>query len=104
MLTASSTTNSFNDDNYPLPQTTIPLIHSIPEVPSTDQHDRDLDEYDDDDELIRHHLGNQSDIDDEGRFPIEDDDDVVDDDDEDEDDEYSTRINEPLLDIESIKQ
>jgi hypothetical protein len=94
MLSASSTTNSFNEDNYALAQTTIPLIHSIPEVPSADQHDRDLDEYEEDDELNQNNLANQSDIEDEPRFPVEDED----------EDEYSTKMTEPLVDVESINQ
>ncbi|CAF2124500.1 unnamed protein product [Rotaria magnacalcarata] len=91
MLIPSSTTNSFNDENYHSQQTTIPLIHSIPEVPSADNHDQDIDEDEEDDELIQNNLGNQSDIDEEARFPVEDD-----------DDEYSSKMNERLVDTESI--
>ena len=43
------------------------------------------------DELIQNNLGNQSDIDEEARFPVEDD-----------DDEYSSKMNERLVDTESI--
>ena len=94
MLTASSATNSFNEDNYAVAQTTIPLIHSIPEVPSADQNGRDLDEYEEEDELNQNNLANQSDIEDESRFPVEDED----------EDEYSTKMTEPLVDVESINQ
>ncbi|CAF3322527.1 unnamed protein product [Rotaria sp. Silwood1] len=89
----SSATNSFNDENYHSQQTTIPLIHSIPEVPSTDNHDQDIDEDEEDDELIQNNLGNQSDIEEEARFPVEDD-----------DDEYSMKMNDRLVDGESINQ
>ena len=96
ILNPSSTTNSFNDDNYLSQPTTIPLIHSIPEVPSGDDHDQDVDEFEEDEELMRQELVNQSDVEeDEGRFRLGDDDD---------DDEYSTKLNEPLVDIESIDQ
>ncbi|CAF4238822.1 unnamed protein product, partial [Rotaria sp. Silwood2] len=94
ILLPSSTTNSFNDENYHSQQTTIPLIHSIPEVPSADNHDQDIDEDEEDDELIQNNLGNQSDIEEEARFPVEDDD----------DDEYSSKMNERLVDGESINQ
>ena len=94
MLAASSATNSFNEENSTLPQTTIPLIHSIPEVPSADHNDRDLDGYEEDDELNPNNLATHSDIEEESRFPVED---------EDEDD-YSTKMNEPLVDVESINQ
>ncbi|CAF2469698.1 unnamed protein product [Rotaria sp. Silwood2] len=94
ILIPSSTTNSFNDENYHSQQTTIPLIHSIPEVPSADNHDQDIDEDEEDDELIQNNLGNQSDIEEEARFPVEDDD----------DDEYSSKMNERLVDGESINQ
>ncbi|CAF1084195.1 unnamed protein product [Adineta ricciae] len=87
----SSTTNSFNEDNFLSQQTTIPLIHSIPEVPSADNPDIDEDEEDDD--LVHNNLGNQSDIEEEARFPVEYD-----------DDEYSSKMNEPLVDVESINQ
>jgi len=53
-----------------------------------------MDEYEEDDELIQNNLGNQSDIEEEARFPVEDYD----------DDEYSTKMNEPLVDVESINQ
>lgn len=93
MLTASSTTNSFNDENYQLTQTTIPLIHSIPEVPSIDNHDHDIGEFEDD-EMIQNNLANQSDIEEETHFPVEDDDD--------EDDECSNKLNKQTPDIQSI--
>jgi hypothetical protein len=97
-MNPSSQTNSFTDENYHAQQTTSPLIHSIPELPSVDTHDQDIDEDEEDDELIRHNLGNQSDMEEEeeeeeSRFPVEDDDDV-----------YSTKMNEPLVDVESINQ
>ncbi len=82
-----------NDENYHSQQITVPLIHSIPEVPSADNHDQDIDEDEEYDELIQHNLGNQSDIEEEARFPVEDD-----------EDEYSSRMNEPLVDVESITQ
>jgi hypothetical protein len=85
--------NSFNDENYHSQKTTIPLIHSIPEVPSADNHDHDIDEYEEDDELMHNNLGNQSDIEEEARFPVEDD-----------EDNYSAKMNEPLVDVESINQ
>jgi hypothetical protein len=90
---SSSTTNSFKDENYHSQKTTIPLIHSIPEVPSADNHDQDIDEDEEDDDLTQNNHGNQSDIEEEARFPVEDD-----------EDEYSTKMNEPLVDIESINQ
>lgn len=93
MLNSSSTTNSLNDDNFYAQQTTIPIIHSIPEVPSADSHDQDMDEDEEDDELINNNLANQSDIEEEVRFPVEDDD----------DDDYSTKMNEPLVDVESMQ-
>ncbi|CAF3648267.1 unnamed protein product [Rotaria sordida] len=95
MLIPSSEKNSFNDENYHSQQTTIPLIHSIPEVPSTDDHDQDqdIDEDEEDDELIHNNLENQSDIEEEARFPVEDD-----------DDEYSSKMNERLVDGESINR
>ncbi|CAF0854418.1 unnamed protein product [Adineta steineri] len=93
MLYPSSATNSFNDENYQSQQTTQPLIHSIPEVPSVDNQDQDIDEDEEDDDLTQNNLGNQSDIDEEARFPVEDD-----------EDEYSSKMNEPLVDVESINQ
>lgn len=88
---SSSKTNSLNDENYRLQKTTKPLIHSIPEVPSADHQDQDIDE-DEDDELIHNTLGNQSDIEEEARFPVED-----------YEDEYPSKTNEPLIDEESNK-
>ncbi len=84
-----------NDENYHSQQTTttIPLIHSIPEVPSADTHDQDIDEDEEDEELLHNNLANQSDIEEEARFPVEDD-----------EDEYSTKMNEPLVDVQSTNQ
>lgn len=79
----SALPNCANDEHYHNQQTTIPLIHSIPEVPSADNHDLDEEE----------NLGNQSDIEEEPRFPVEDD-----------EDNYSSKLNEPLVDVESINQ
>ncbi len=62
-------------------------------MPSADNHDRDIDEDEEDDELIHSNLGNQSDMEEEARFPVEDD-----------DNEYSTKMNEPLVDVESINK
>ena len=39
---------------------------------------------------MHNNLGNQSDIEEEARFPVDD------------DDEYSSKMNEPLVDVESI--
>ena len=69
MLIPSLTTNPLNDENYHLQQTTIPLIHSIPEVPSAANHEQDLSE---DDELIQNNHDHQSDLEEETRFPIDD--------------------------------
>jgi hypothetical protein len=91
LLAPSSIPNSYNDEHYHTQQTTMPLIHSIPEVPSVDNHD--LDEDEEDDELMHPNLGNQSDIEEEARFPVEDD-----------DDNYFSKLNEPLVDVESINQ
>jgi hypothetical protein len=91
ILHPSPSNRSFRDDNHHSQQTTVPLIHSIPEVPSADAHDQDIDEDEEDDELMQNNLGNQSDIEEEARFPVEDD-----------DDEYSTKMNEPLVDVESL--
>lgn len=91
MFILSPTPNTLNDETYHSQQTTAPLIHSIPEVPSADNHDQDIDEDEEDDELIQNNLGNQSDIEEEARFPVEDD-----------DDEYSSKMNEHLVDAESI--
>ena len=66
-------------------------------MPSVDDHDIDEDE--EDEELIHNHLDNPSDIEEdeeeeeERRFPLEDD-----------DDNYSTKMNKPLVDEESINQ
>ena len=93
MLTPSSTTNSFNEENYQPGQTTIPLIHSIPELPSVDNHDHNIEEYEDD-ELVHNHHINQSDIEEETPFPVEDYDE--------EDDECSTRLIDRRVDVASI--
>jgi len=87
-----TTKNSFKEETFPTKQTTVPLIHSIPEVPSVDNPDQDMD--DEDEELVHRNLATHSDLEEEeARFPVEYD-----------EDDFSVKTNERLVDAESLNQ